>query len=157
LSGRVTGLFTCAAENRPMTAHDHIEAIAGLGLFGDRYALGTGFYSARPLPGGARELTLIEEESLAAILAASGIELTPVECRRNVVTRGIELDVLIGKRFTVGPVLCEGVRSCPPCAHLEELTGKNVMKPMAARGGLRANIVSGGPIAIGDEIVVQAI
>lgn len=156
MGGRVIGIFTCSAESQPMTAHAKIEAVAGSGLAGDRYALGTGFYSARPLPGGARELTLIEEESLAAIAADSGIELTKIECRRNLVTRGITLGALIGKRFMVGPVLCEGVRDCPPCEHLEELTGKQVMKPMARRGGLRANILTSGAISLGDEIVETA-
>jgi MOSC domain-containing protein YiiM len=119
---------------------------------GDRYANGTGFYSARPLPGGARELTLIEQESLDEIEAESGIRLENVECRRNVVVSGVKLHELIGKRFTIGAVICEGVRDCPPCEHLEELTGKQVMKPMARRGGLRANILTDGEIAVGDAI-----
>jgi RimJ/RimL family protein N-acetyltransferase/MOSC domain-containing protein YiiM len=153
MTGRVVGLFTTASEGEPMTAHERINAIAGKGLEGDRYANGTGFYSARPLPGGARELTLIEIEALAEIESESGIRLEPVESRRNVATRGIHLHALVGKRFTIGDVLCEGVRDCPPCEHLEELTGKTVMKPMARRGGLRANILSNGEIAIGDRIV----
>jgi MOSC domain-containing protein YiiM len=152
MSGRVIGLFTTLAESQPMIAHDRVEAIAGRGLRGDRYELGLGFYSARPLPGGARELTLIETESLTAILAESGIELTPLESRRNVVTSGVRLHDLVGKRFRVGGLLCEGVRDCPPCEHLEELTGKQVMKPMARRGGLRANILENGTISVGDSI-----
>jgi MOSC domain-containing protein YiiM len=60
---------------------------------------------------------------------------------------------LIGKRFTIGEVVCEGIRDCPPCVHLEELTGKTVMRAMARRGGLRANILTDGDVAVGDEIV----
>jgi MOSC domain-containing protein YiiM len=135
-----------------MIPHERVMAIAGRGLMGDRYANGTGFYSARPLPGGARELTLIEQESLDEIEAESGIRLENVECRRNVVVSGVKLHELIGKRFTIGAVICEGVRDCPPCEHLEELTGKQVMKPMARRGGLRANILTDGEIAVGDAI-----
>lgn len=152
MTGKVTGLFTCAAESQPMTARERVDAVAGSGLAGDRYALGTGFYSARPLPGGARELTLIEQEALDAIAAETGVILTPVESRRNIVTTGIALKTLVGKRFTVGAVLCEGVRDCPPCEHLEDLTGKAVMAPMARRGGLRANILASGTITVGDEI-----
>jgi MOSC domain-containing protein YiiM len=150
--GSVVGLFTTSNESQPMIPHERVMAIAGRGLMGDRYANGTGFYSARPLPGGARELTLIEQESLDEIEAESGIRLENVECRRNVVVSGVKLHELIGKRFTIGAVICEGVRDCPPCEHLEELTGKQVMKPMARRGGLRANILTDGEIAVGDAI-----
>jgi MOSC domain-containing protein YiiM len=153
MTARVTGLFTTSSESQAMIAHDRIAAIAGKGLSGDRYALGLGFYSARPLPGGARELTLIESEALAEIEQETGIRLEPIESRRNVITTGVRLHDLIGKRFTIGGVLCEGVRDCPPCEHLVELTGKEVLKAMAHRGGLRANILTGGEIAVGDAIV----
>lgn len=155
MPGTVIGLYTAANQNEPMITHERVNAVAGRGLEGDRYAAGLGFYSARPLPGGARELTLIEAEALAEIEAESGIRLTPKESRRNVTTEGIRLHELIGRRFRVGGVLCEGVRDCPPCEHLEELTGKQVMKPMARRGGLRANILSDGVIAVGDEIAIE--
>lgn len=152
MTGRVVGLFTTPGESQAMVSHDRIEAISGAGLAGDRYALGLGFYSARPLPGGARELTLIETEALAEIETETGIRLLPIECRRNIVTSGIRVHDLIGKKFTIGSLLCEGVRDCPPCVHLVELTSKDVFKAMAYRGGLRANILTGGEIAIGDEI-----
>lgn len=152
MSGTVRGLFTTTNESLPMTAHERIEAIPGSGLEGDRYASGTGFYSARPLPGGAREITLIEEEALAEIEAESGITLLAIESRRNVVTAGVRVRDLVGKRFRIGAVEFEGVRDCPPCKHLEELTGKPVMKPMIYRGGLRANILTAGQIAVGDAI-----
>ena len=152
MTGTVIGLFTTPGKGQAMVEHDRIDAIAGSGLAGDRYALGMGFYSAKPLPSGAREITLIEQEALDEIQTTSGIVLTPLECRRNVVTRNIRLHDLIDKRFRIGAVVCEGVRDCPPCAHLEELTGKAVMKPMARIGGLRANILTGGSINAGDRI-----
>jgi MOSC domain-containing protein YiiM len=139
-----------------MVLHEACEAVAGQGLSGDRYALGLGYYSARPLPGGARELTLIEEEALEEIEAETGIRLTTLEARRNVATRGVRLGELIGRRFSIGEVVCEGVRDCPPCEHLEELTGKMVMKPMARRGGLRANVLTTGTIRVGDPVVLLA-
>lgn len=156
MTGKVTAIFSTPGESRAMIAHDQIEAVAGAGLSGDRYALGLGFYSSRPLPGGARELTLIEMEALEEIASESGIWLTPAESRRNLVTTGIRLHELIGQQFHIGAVVCEGVRDCPPCEHLEELTGKRVMKSMARRGGLRANILSSGTIVVGDRIEAVA-
>jgi MOSC domain-containing protein YiiM len=129
-----------------------IEAFAGEGLAGDRYRDGIGFYSATPTDPGARELTLIEAETLAAILSETGIILDPAEHRRNITTRAIALDPLIGQRFRIGDVICEGVRNCPPCNHLEDVTGKKVMKPLVHRGGIRARIVQGGWIRVGDRI-----
>lgn len=153
MTGRVVGLFTTPGESQPMVSHDRIGALAGAGLAGDRYALGVGFYSSRPLPGGARELTLIETEALDEIERETGIRLEHLESRRNIVTSEIRVHDLIGKQFTIGEVLCEGVRDCPPCEHLVELTGKEVLKAMAYRGGLRANILTSGEIAVGDAIV----
>ena len=128
------------------------EAIAGEGLVGDRYREGSGFYSSTPTDPGARELTLIAEESLAAVLKDTGIVLGPEEHRRNITTRGMSLESLLGTRFRIGEVVCEGVRPCPPCTHLEEITGKHVMKPLVHRGGVRARIVEGGCIRVGDPI-----
>jgi len=156
MPGTVIGIYTSARQSDPMVSHERIQAIAGNGLEGDRYAARLGFYSGRELPGGARELTLIEVEALAEIEAESGIRLEPLESRRNVATSGVRLRDLIGKRFTIGPVLCVGVRDCPPCEHLEELTGKSIMKPMARRGGLRAHILSDGEISVGDAIMEVA-
>ena len=128
------------------------EAIASEGLVGDRYRDGIGFYSTTPTDPGARELTLIAEEALAAVLAESGISLSPDEHRRNITTGGIALEPLLGQRFRIGEVICEGVRLCPPCIHLEEVTGKAVMKPLVHCGGIRARIVGGGWIRVGDAI-----
>ena len=69
--------------------------------------------------------------------------------------RGVRLDELRGQRFTVGEVVLEGVRDCPPCEHLEELTNKPVMRPLVQRGGLRARVVVGGTIRVGDEVAVR--
>jgi MOSC domain-containing protein YiiM len=128
------------------------EAVAGAGLQGDRYQTGAGFYSAVPTDPGARELTLIAEEALAEVLAETGIDLRLHEHRRNITTRGVDLPSLLGQRFRIGEVICQGVRDCPPCNHLQELTGKAVLAPLVYRGGLRARIVSGGVIRIGDAI-----
>jgi MOSC domain-containing protein YiiM len=138
-----------SSQMQPLTS---VEAIAGVGLQGDRYAAGVGFYSERPTEPGAREVTLIEAETLEALCAERGIQLSVDEHRRNLTVRGIRLDELRGRRFTVGEVVLEGVRDCPPCEHLEELTGKPVLRPLVERGGLRARVVVGGTIHVGDAV-----
>lgn len=150
--GTVLEIFTTAAVGKPMTPHEEVRAIAGRGIEGDRYALGTGFYSNTPITAGARELTLIDHGAIDGITAQTGIPFSTIECRRNLITSGIDLDALIGQAFTIGEVLCEGVRGCPPCVHLEELTEKKVMKALVRTGGLRARIVRGGTIRVGDAI-----
>jgi MOSC domain-containing protein YiiM len=152
----VVAIHVTSGAGQPMRELHVVEAIAGEGLAGDRYRDGTGFYSATPTDPGARELTLIAEETLAAIVRETGIVLAPAEHRRNITTRGIDLDSLLGKRFRIGAVVCEGVRPCPPCTHLEEITSKAVMKPLVHRGGLRARIIEGGKIRVGDEIAETA-
>jgi MOSC domain-containing protein YiiM len=129
-----------------------VEAVAGQGLVGDRYKEGSGFYSPRPIDPGAREVTLFEAETLDALRDESGIALSAGEHRRNLTTRGMRLDSLLGQRFRMGEVVLEGVKDCPPCEHLEGLVGKPVLQPLVNRGGLRARIVVGGTIHVGDPI-----
>ncbi|HEY1277262.1 MAG TPA: MOSC domain-containing protein [Thermoleophilaceae bacterium] len=101
---------------------------------------------------GERNLTLIEAEALEALLEETGIELSPAASRRQVLTRGIRLNDLVGKRFTVGGVECVGEEWCEPCDHLASLTERGVLRGMVHRAGLRADIVSGGRIAVGDRV-----
>jgi MOSC domain-containing protein YiiM len=150
--GTVLEIFTTPAASEPMVPRSEAVALPGKGLEGDRYALGVGFYSNNPITAGARELTLIDLSAINGVTEQTGLSFTSIECRRNLVTSGIDLDALIGKVFTVGEAVCEGVRGCPPCVHLNELTGKKVMPALVRTGGLRARIVSGGAIKIGDQI-----
>jgi MOSC domain-containing protein YiiM len=152
MAGEVVAIHIASSVGEPMHSLAAAEAIAGEGLRGDRYRNGTGFYSATPIDPGARELTLIAEETLEAVRRETGITLAADEHRRNITTRAVALDTLLGNRFRIGEVVCEGIRGCPPCTHLEELAGKRVMKPLARRGGLRARIVEGGWIRVGDGI-----
>ena len=154
MAGMVEYLAVAADSGGSMELRDSVTAVAGKGLEGDRYAEQRGFYSSTPSPGGGRELTLTEAEVLEALLAEHGISLGPAEHRRNVTTRGIALNELIGKRFSLGDVVCEGVRLCEPCEHLAGLTGKAVVAPLVHRGGLRVNILVGGVIRVGDAITV---
>lgn len=152
MSGQVEAIFICDAASAPMQPLREAHAVAGEGLAGDRYSLATGFYSDRPRADGGRELTLISVEMLDDLFAISGIRLEPVESRRNLLTSGIGLNELIGRRFAIGDVLCEGIDYCTPCEHLVELTGKPVLKPLVNRGGLRARIVTGGTITVGAAV-----
>jgi len=126
------------------------EACAHRGLVGDRYFEGGGTFSDWEPKGPGRELTLIESEVLTEI------GLSAAEARRNIVTAGLRLNDLVGKRFRIGTVLVEGIRLCPPCAHLDKVTGKSLLKPLADRGGLRADILSDGVIRVGDAITCIA-
>ncbi|MBV9598183.1 MAG: MOSC domain-containing protein [Chloroflexi bacterium] len=154
--GHVEAICIAPVGSASMLALTSVEAIVGRGLRGDRYAAGTGFYSQRPTDPGAREVTLIEAEVLEALKVEHGIQLSIDEHRRNLTVRGVRLDELCGQRFAIGDVVVEGVRDCPPCEHLEQLTGKPVLRPLVDRGGLRARIVVGGTIRLGDSITVAS-
>lgn len=152
VTGRVQAIYVTSSAGEPMKALTEAEAIAGEGLAGDRYLKGTGYYSKRPRPDGGRQITLLETEELERLEEEGGIRLEPAESRRNILTRFIHVNDLIGKQFRIGEVLCEGISICEPCTYLEELTKKCVMRPLVHRGGLRARIVSDGLIKVGDKI-----
>jgi hypothetical protein len=143
-AGSVAGLLVAAEAEAVLVKVDEVLAIAGHGLEGDRYAAGRGTFSA---PGGrGYELTLVEAEVL------DELDLPWEEARRNVVTHGVALNALVGRRFTIGSVECVGRRLAEPCAHLERLARPGLLRPLVHRGGLRADIVVGGRIAVGDTV-----
>jgi MOSC domain-containing protein YiiM len=149
-TGRLVAIFTTTEAAKPMTAAAELRAIEGVGLEGDRYSTEAGTYSDRPGP--HRQVTFVEREVIASVNDEAGIELGEHETRRNLVTEGVPLHHLIGHTFRVGDVVFRGIKSCPPCAYLEELTRPGVRAALVNRGGLRAEIVSGGTLRIGDEI-----
>ena len=102
------------------------------------------------------ELTLIATEALAGLAEEHGVDLTAAESRRNLATRGIDLNELEGRRFRVGDVVCEGIELCEPCRHLQGLTKPGVLRGLVHRGGLRAAILTEGEIAVGDAVSVLA-
>jgi MOSC domain-containing protein YiiM len=144
VSGRVEGIFIGSKYELPKPVQ-RVRAVAGSGLEGNRY-----FYDGDAPPG--RALTLIAAEALAEGAAVSGIELGAAESRRNVLTRGIELNALVGVRFRVGEVECLGVELCEPCTTLEKLTRPGVIKAYVHRAGLNADILTDGEIAVGDAV-----
>jgi hypothetical protein len=147
--GVIESIALAAEAEGPMKAVSAAEAIEGRGLLGDRYERKAGTFSNPK--GGGYDLTLVEAEALEE-LSSKGVELSPIEARRNIVVRGIELDKLIGRRFRVGEVECYGQRRCEPCSHLERLTRPGVLRGLVHRGGLRADILSGGRIRTGDSV-----
>lgn len=151
MTGRVEAIHLAPSATAPPAPVERARAVAGQGLEGDRYfrSAGLGTFSKPDKTG--QDLTLIEAEAIERLTAA-GIELAPAEARRNVVTRGIALNDLVGKRFRVGRVECLGQRLCVPCAHLESLTRPGVLRALVDGGGLRADIVTGGEIAVGDAV-----
>ena len=149
-TGTVEAIHTALASGVPMVPRDRVVAIAGVGLEGDRYATRTGQWSADPRVD--RDITLIEAEVIEDLEVSEGIVLGPGESRRNVTTRGIRLNDLVGRRFRVGDAVCEGTRLCEPCQYLTDLLGKPVLKPLVHRAGLRARIVEGGEIAVGAKV-----
>ena len=149
-SGRLEHIHITGAARGAMQALDEARLIAGKGIEGDRYLLGTGTYSMKPEPG--RQVTLIEAETLEALARDEGIELTPQEHRRNLTVAGVPLNHLVGRQFHVGDVLLEGTRLNFPCKYLELVTGKPVCEPLIHRSGLNCIIVKGGTIRPGDRL-----
>jgi len=149
--GRLVGIYTAADAGGQMAPHSELRAIEGVGLDGDRYATHDGTYSARE--GAHRQVTLVEREVISAV-NEEGVVLGEQETRRNLVTEGVPLHHLVGQTLRIGEVTLHAIKTAPPCAYLEKLTRPGVRSALENRGGLRAEIVHGGTLRIGDEITV---
>lgn len=145
--GKVDAILIGPEDAGPMHSVPDVNAVAGRGLEGDRY-----FHNGEEPGDPTEEVTLIEAEPIEDATRDHGLDLTPADMRRNIVTRGIELRELIGKTFSVGEVRLEGLKDNPPCKHLQKLAGKPLLKPMIEKGGIRARIVEGGTVRVGDAI-----
>jgi MOSC domain-containing protein YiiM len=149
-SGTVEAVYIApepGANPRPVA---RARAVAGRGLEGDRNFAGAGTFHDPSKPG--RDLTLIEAEAIEGLAADTGIALEPGAARRNVVTRGLSLNDLVDRRFTIGGVECVGRLLCHPCRHLERATEPGVLRGLANRGGLRADIVGDGYVEVGAPV-----
>jgi MOSC domain-containing protein YiiM len=147
--GKVVALMVAEHGSAEALVRDSITARPG-GIDGDRYQDGTGTFSTNPRRVG-QDITLLEAEALDE-LAAQGVSMAPEAARRNVVTRGVDLDALIGTHFYIGEVHCFGQRRAEPCAHLEQLTEPGTLRGLVHRGGIRADILDAGTINVGDTI-----
>jgi MOSC domain-containing protein YiiM len=153
--GVVEVVAIARAATAPMRLVPSALALAGRGLEGDRYAAKAGTFSSDAPTARGHDLTLVEAEVLDELVLPDGTRLSYPDARRNIVTRGVDLDALVGRRFLIGDVECLGQRRCEPCAHLERLTRPGTLKGLIHRGGLRADILTGGPIAAGMPIQAQ--
>jgi len=148
--GQVVSIHLAARAGEPTRAVEQARAVPGRGLEGDRYFLGVGFYSGKPNL--TAEVTLIESEAIEAVRRDYGLELSPDETRRNIVTRDVPLNHLVGVEFQVGEVRLVGSKLWEPCGHLEKLTRPMVRAALTHRGGLAARILTEGWIRIGDAV-----
>jgi MOSC domain-containing protein YiiM len=138
MTGTVEQIAVAAEESALPGTVEQVD-VKATGIAGDRYA-------------DKGDITLIEAEALEAFTAETGIELSHEESRRQVLTRGVRLSDLVGKRFTVGEVEVVGRELCEPCNHLQSLTTRGVLRGMVHRAGLNADIVMPGRIAVGDRV-----
>jgi len=135
-----------------MVAQKSAELVAGQGIVGDRYFSSQGTFSELLLESQDFEVTLIEQEEIEAFNEVASLDYSASEFRRNIVTRGVRLNDLEGREFKVGEVRLHGVRLCEPCGYLAGRIGKAVLKHMMHKAGLRAQIVTGGVVSLGDTI-----
>ena len=132
---------------------DQIRAVPGRGLDGDRYFNNSDAgWADEP----DREITLIESEAFEGMKRESGLDLQPSEGRRNIVTRGVPLNHLVGREFDVGEVRLRGMRLCEPCSHLQKISKQpGILGGLIHRGGLRAQILSEGIIKVDDRVAAD--
>src|SRR5919204_5712916 len=147
--GRVVGIFLTPEHGELPESVERARALAGKGLEGNRY-----FYADGYAPDG-RALTLNAAEALDAFESETNIVLSAAETRRNVLTRGMDVNALVGKRFRIGDVECRGVELCEPCTHLQSMTQPGVLNGLVHRAGLNADILNDGEIAVGDPVTTE--
>lgn len=152
---QLVGIYIAEAKASEPRSVPEARAVPGHGLEGDRYFKHEGTFSK---PGKAdREVTLVEAEAVEALARDYDVRIKEGETRRNLVTRGIALNHLVGKEFLVGEVRLRAIRLCEPCGHLEKLTVPGVEKGLIHRGGVRAQILSEGVLRTGDPIQPTAV
>jgi MOSC domain-containing protein YiiM len=148
-NGVVEAIYVAERGGGSMRPIGEVTAVEGRGLEEDRYSHGAGTFS--DTPGDGRHVTLIEAEAIDDA-ESDVLPLADGQHRRNVVTRGVALNDLIGHEFSIGDVRLHGTRLCEPCAHLASVTDKTVLRALAHRGGLRTEVVRGGTFRVGDSI-----
>jgi len=142
--GRVEAIYIAGQHGELPHEIDVAIAHAGRGIEGDR-----NFDDSDP---DSCHITLIEAEPFEQLQERHGFAITPLESRRQVLVRGIDLGELIGRRFQLGDVECEGEERCEPCNHLAKMVGTQGVLKGLLHTGLRASIVKGGTIRAGDSV-----
>lgn len=152
MPGHIIGIYTARKGEKP-DAREFVEAVAGKGIVGDRYFTGEGTFSKTLAGNRKSEITFISSEEIDRFNHAQGSDLDYGDFRRNVVTKDIDLNKLVGKKFSIAGVQFEGIETCEPCAHLAKTVHHAVLPAMISRAGLRAAVLTSGTIAVGSEIV----
>jgi len=147
--GTIISINIAAEAEAPMQSVSEALAVPGKGLEGDRYFNQKGTFS-KPQPD--RELTLIEAEAIEAMRRELNVDYGLADSRRNIVTRGVPLNHLVGREFWIGNVKARGLRLCEPCSHLQKLSHEKVLPGLVHRGGLRAQVLSEGLIRVGETV-----
>jgi MOSC domain-containing protein YiiM len=151
--GKVVGIFIAQKQGEQTVLVDQVHVVPGSGIEGDRYFNKPANPTGKTNTG--REITLIELEAIESLRDDAGIPLTPDQTRRNLITSGIALNDLVGRLFFIGNIQLRGVRLCEPCQYLADRTDPRILKAMAHRGGLRADIITEGNIHINDTITIS--
>lgn len=147
---RVIGIYIAPRRGEPTVWVEQAHVIPGMGIVGDRYFQTPGMPNAINRTG--REITLIEIEAIEE-MCRDGLQISPAQTRRNLITQGVSLNDLVGKLFTIGRIQLLGIRLCEPCDYLASRTDPRLKQSMTHRGGLRADILSEGVIHINDPII----
>jgi MOSC domain-containing protein YiiM len=150
MSATVAGIYIAHVRKEKMISLAEVRAVPGSGLEGDRYARQAGTFTKKKSP--TNQVTLIEAEAVEAFTREAAVAFSAADSRRNIVTRGIRLNDLVGREFCLGEVRLRGLKLCPPCTHLAGLTTRAVLSGLKDRGGLRAQILNEGVIRVGDPI-----
>ena len=156
MQAQVIEILSTSVPGAPLVACSEAVLEAGRGLVGDRYHAGVGTFSERLAGKPDAELTLIEAEAIERFNQRAGLQLKAADFRRNIVTRGVDLNSLVGVEFRVGGALLRGLRLCEPCAHLARVANPKVLPGMVHCAGLRAQILDGATIHPGDLVVTPA-
>jgi MOSC domain-containing protein YiiM len=154
MSAQVVEILSAATQGAGLLPRAQAILEAGRGLVGDRYHFGVGTFSAQLGGKPDAQLTLIEDEEIQRFNGSTGLSLRGADLRRNIVTRGVRLNELVGKEFTVGGAVLRGLRLCEPCAHLASLANPRVLPGLVHRAGLRAQVLVGAVIQPGDPIAI---
>jgi MOSC domain-containing protein YiiM len=152
MKGVVAEIYVAREGSATMERVEAVRTIEGRGIEGDRYCEGTGFWTPY---GDVCEVTLISSEDLEGIESELGIRVKNGEHRRNIITRGIRLEGLRGRKFRIGETVLEYDRPRPPCRHIQDLTEPGMTRALKGRGGICARVIEGGMIRTQDAIELE--
>jgi MOSC domain-containing protein YiiM len=151
-AGRLVAIHVAREAGAPMESREAAVAVEGGGLEGDRYHAGTGHWS--PIRRSGDGLTIVDGDVIDRVSRTHGLGLGPGETRRNLTSRGIDLDAAIGRRLAIGSVEIQVIRRCEPCSYLDGLLERDVLPHLVHLAGVRVVILRGGQLRVGDPIVV---